>query len=177
MLDGDIGHYCRRICRGHHSIRLKGLALRRPALKAKQGSGITVPTMVFRGGEGPRFTSPHNDLLVVEMKVASAIVRRILINAGSSVDIITWDCLKKLKYPGREIIPLVHPILGFGGQEVNPTRMIHLSLRFGDKTKAKTLEVDFLVVDVLIAYNVILGRHTLHMVKDVITPILAPNAI
>ena len=66
--------------------------------------------MGFSGGEGPRFTSPQNDLLVVEMKVASAIVQRILINMGSSVDIITWDCLKTLKYPRREIVPLVHPI-------------------------------------------------------------------
>ncbi|KAJ8420251.1 hypothetical protein Cgig2_014905 [Carnegiea gigantea] len=51
------------------------------------------------------------------MKVANAIVRRILVDTESSVDIIIWDCLKKLTYPGREIIPLVHPILGFEGQE------------------------------------------------------------
>ena len=77
--------------------------------------------MVFGEGEGPHFTSTHNNPLVVEMKIASAIVRRILIDIGSSVDIITWECLKKLKYSGREIIPLVHPILGFGGHEINPT--------------------------------------------------------
>ena len=65
--------------------------------------------MVFDGEQGSRFTSPHNDLLVVEMKVASAIVRRILIDTRSSVDIITWDCLKKLTYMGREIVLLVHP--------------------------------------------------------------------
>ncbi|KAJ8428429.1 hypothetical protein Cgig2_003131 [Carnegiea gigantea] len=63
--------------------------------------------MVFRRGRGPHFASLHNDPLVVEMKVASAAVRRILIDAGSSMDIITWECLKKLKYPGREIVPLV----------------------------------------------------------------------
>jgi len=106
------------------------------------------------------------------MKVASAIVRRILVDTGSSVDIITWDCLKKLACPGRDIIPLVHPILGFGGQEVNPTGMICLPLRFGDKVKAKNLEVDFLVVDILTAYNIILGRPTFHKVKAVIAPYL-----
>ncbi|KAJ8427550.1 hypothetical protein Cgig2_003113 [Carnegiea gigantea] len=75
------------------------------------------------GGEGMHFASLYNDPLVVEMKVANAIIQRILIDTRSSIDIITWDCLKKLKYPGREIVPLVHPILGFGGQEVNPTGM------------------------------------------------------
>ncbi|KAJ8426728.1 hypothetical protein Cgig2_011549 [Carnegiea gigantea] len=88
---------------------------------AEQRNCVMVPTIVFNGREGPHFTSAHNDLLMVEIKVASAIVRRILIYTRSSVDIITWDYLKKLKHPGREIIPLVHPILGFWRQEVDPT--------------------------------------------------------
>jgi len=45
-------------------------------------------------------------------------------------------------------------------------------LRFVDKVKARTLEVDFLVVDVPTAYNVILGRRILHKVKAVIAPYL-----
>ncbi|KAJ8420565.1 hypothetical protein Cgig2_011053 [Carnegiea gigantea] len=48
------------------------------------------------------------------------------------------------------------------GQEVNPTGIIHLPVCFGNKLKSKNLEVDFLVVDVPTAYNVILGRPTLH---------------
>ena len=40
--------------------------------------------------------------------------------------------------------------------------MIHLQVRFGDKTKSKSLEVGFLVIDVPMAYNVILGRPTLY---------------
>ncbi|KAJ8423410.1 hypothetical protein Cgig2_020947 [Carnegiea gigantea] len=59
------------------------------------------------------------------------------------------------------------PILGFGGQEVNPMGMILLPVRFGDKSKFKSLEVDFLVVDVPTAYNLIIGRPTLHRVKAV----------
>ncbi|KAJ8425251.1 LOW QUALITY PROTEIN: hypothetical protein Cgig2_015858 [Carnegiea gigantea] len=121
--------------------------------------------MVFGGEQGPRVASPHNGPLVAQMKVANAIVQRILINTRSSVDIITWDCLKKLTYPRRDIVPLVHPILGFRGQEVNPTGMIRLLLHFGDKGKAKNVEIDFLVVDIPTAYNIILGQPTLHKVK------------
>ncbi|KAJ8420557.1 hypothetical protein Cgig2_014920 [Carnegiea gigantea] len=102
----------------------------------------------------PQFSSPHNDPLVVEMKIASAIAR--------SFDIVTWDSLEKLTHLGRDIVCLVHPILGFGGQEVNLTAMIGLPVRFGDKLQSKNLEVDFLVIDVPTAYNVILGRPTLH---------------
>ncbi|KAJ8438938.1 LOW QUALITY PROTEIN: hypothetical protein Cgig2_012833 [Carnegiea gigantea] len=99
------------------------------------------------------------------MKRASAIVHRILIDTGSSVDIIIWDYLKKFTHLECDIVPLVHPILGFDGQEVNPTGMIRLSVRFGDKLKSKNLKVDFLVVDVPTAYNVILGRPTRHKYK------------
>ncbi|KAJ8444804.1 hypothetical protein Cgig2_014993 [Carnegiea gigantea] len=61
----------------------------------------------------------------------------ILNDTRSSMDIITCGCLQKLTYPGRDIVPLVHPILGFGGQEVNPTGMICLLLHFGDRLKPR----------------------------------------
>ena len=115
---------------------------------------------------------PHDDPLVIKLKVASELVRKILIDTGSSANIKTWECLQRLKYPGRDIIPLVHLHPGFGGQTVNTLGMIRLSLRFGDKAKSKSIEVDFLVVDVPTTYNVILGRSTLHRVKAVTAPYL-----
>ncbi|KAJ8420551.1 hypothetical protein Cgig2_003510 [Carnegiea gigantea] len=127
--------------------------------------GTQQPNGAYDGirGEGPpRFASHHNDPLVVEMKIASAIVRQFLVNTGSSVDIITWDFMNRLAHPGRDIVPMANPILGFGGQEVHPTGMICLLVRFGDKTTFKSLEVDFLIVDVPTAYNIIIGRPTLH---------------
>ncbi|KAJ8429579.1 LOW QUALITY PROTEIN: hypothetical protein Cgig2_023785 [Carnegiea gigantea] len=50
---------------------------------------------------------------------------------------------------------------------IHPTGTIRLSVHFGDKSKSKSPEVDFLVVDVPTAYNVIIGRPTLHRVKAV----------
>ncbi|KAJ8437183.1 hypothetical protein Cgig2_003812 [Carnegiea gigantea] len=91
------------------------------------GNPITIPTMVFDGQQGRIFSFPHNDPKVVELKVA---------NPSSSADVITWDRLRKLKYPGRDITTFVHLFLGFGGQEVTLIGMIRLSLRFGDKTKS-----------------------------------------
>jgi len=37
-------------------------------LTTEQGPCIAVPTMVFGGKEAPRFASPQNEPLVVEMK-------------------------------------------------------------------------------------------------------------
>jgi len=77
---------------------------------------------------------------VVDLKVANSLIYWILIDIGSSVDIIAWHCLRRLKYQGRKIIPLVHLILGFGEKEVNPTGMIQLPLGFRDRSKAQKLE-------------------------------------
>ena len=67
---------------------------------------------------------------------------------------------------------MTNPILGFGGQEVHPTGTVHLPVRLGDKSKFKSLEVDFLVLNVPTAYNVIIGRLTLHRVKAIVAPYL-----
>ena len=126
--------------------------------------------MVFEGKDTPRFASSHNDPVVVEMKIASAVVRRILVDTGSSIYIITWECLKKLAHPGCDIIPMTNPILRFRGQEVHPLGIIRLPVRFGAKTRFKSLKVGFLVLNVPTTYNVIIGRPTLHRVRAVVAP-------
>ena len=140
------------------------------ALTTEWRPRVTVPTMMFGDKEALHFASPHNDPFVVEMKITSAIIWGILVDVGSSVDIITWDYLKKLTHPGHDIVPLVHPVLGFEGQEVNHAGMICLPLRFGDKLKVRILEVDFLVVHMPTAYKVVVGLLTLHRAKAIITP-------
>ncbi|KAJ8435252.1 LOW QUALITY PROTEIN: hypothetical protein Cgig2_005304 [Carnegiea gigantea] len=136
-------------------------------LTVEQGSYIPAPTMVFGGKDTLRFASPHKDPLVVEMKIASAIVRRILFRRYHNLGL-----LEKAHALGRDIVPMTNPILGFGGQEVHPSATIRLPVHFGDKTRFKSLEVDFLVVDVPTAYNVIISRPTLHRVRVVVAPYL-----
>jgi len=50
--------------------------------------------------------------------------------------------------------------------------MKRLSVRIEEKDNSRTVDVNFLVVDVPMAYNVIIGRPILIMVKAVIAPYL-----
>ncbi|KAJ8420685.1 hypothetical protein Cgig2_017153 [Carnegiea gigantea] len=93
VLRGDNSHYWWWICNRHYPVGMGGPDVR----------DITCPDN--RVGN-PYYGSHYG---VVELKVASALIRRILIDTGSSVDIITWDCLKKLRHLGRKIIPLCTP--------------------------------------------------------------------
>ncbi|KAJ8432296.1 hypothetical protein Cgig2_019225 [Carnegiea gigantea] len=104
----DSSYHHWHICKGHYPVSLEGSAAGSavgPNSQTREpchGSHNSI-----RRSESLYFTSPHNDPPVVELKVASIIVCRILIDIRSSVDIITWDCLKKFKHLGREIIPLI----------------------------------------------------------------------
>jgi len=66
-----IGRYAEGITRSTWKVQLRGAQY---VLIEEQGSHVTVPTMLFDGSKGPHFTSPHNNPLVIELKMASALV-------------------------------------------------------------------------------------------------------
>ncbi|KAJ8427608.1 hypothetical protein Cgig2_017313 [Carnegiea gigantea] len=73
--------------------------------------------------------------------------------ATGCAEVISHDSLKNLKHLGKDISPLVHPILGFGSQTVTLVGVINFPLLVTDKTKSRNTEVDFLVVQVPTIYN------------------------
>ena len=58
--------------------------------------------MTFGPEDMRSLQTPHNDLLVVQLKIAAAMVQRVLIDTGSSVDIITLECFRKLQYTEKD---------------------------------------------------------------------------
>ncbi|XP_010695404.2 uncharacterized protein LOC104908051 [Beta vulgaris subsp. vulgaris] len=141
--------------------------LKHQVLEVKQ-SRSDCPIMTF--GESSRSVSvPHDDTLVIELKVANSRVKRVLVDSGSSADIITLDCLKKLKYYEKDVTLLDQPLIGFGGNSVHPVRSIKLPTRMGEKGKGRSLPIDFLVVDIPLPYNIIMGRLTLNKTKAAIS--------
>ncbi|KAJ8429782.1 hypothetical protein Cgig2_003738 [Carnegiea gigantea] len=129
-------------------------------MNIEQGAPVNIPIITFSESKRRPVMAPFDYPVVIELKVASALVCIILIDTRNSADIITWECLQKLKYPGRDITPL-----GLDGQMVNTIRIIWPPLQFEDKVKYKSLKVNFLVVDVPTA-------QTLYRVKVVIAPYL-----
>ena len=56
-----------------------------------------VGPMVTFGPEDMRpLQAPHNNPLVVQLKIAKAMVRGVLVDTRSSMDIITFECFRKL---------------------------------------------------------------------------------
>jgi len=64
------------------------------------------------------------------------------------------------------------PLIGLGGHVTYQVGIKKLPVRIGEKDNSRTVDLNFLVVDILMAYNVILGRPTLNTIKPVIAPYL-----
>ncbi|KAJ8429027.1 hypothetical protein Cgig2_000374 [Carnegiea gigantea] len=79
-------------------------------MSTENGGTVCAPTMTFSETEGRLIANPYDNPLGAELKLASTLVRRTLIDSGSLANIITWECLQRLKYPGRDITHLLHPI-------------------------------------------------------------------
>ncbi|XP_010694815.2 uncharacterized protein LOC104907571 [Beta vulgaris subsp. vulgaris] len=96
-------------------------------------------------------------------------VKRVLVDSGSLADIITLECLKKLKYSQKDVTLLDQPLIGFGENSVHPVGSIKLPTRMAEKGKGRSLPIDFLVVDIPLPYNIIMGRPTLNRTKAAIS--------
>ncbi|XP_021851664.1 uncharacterized protein [Spinacia oleracea] len=95
-------------------------------------------------------------------------VKRILLDTGSSSDIMSMECFSRLAHDPKTIESIHYPIIGFGGSIIQPVGVINLPVRIGDRKDGRKMGVDFLIVNDLTAYNVILGRPTPNKITAVV---------
>jgi hypothetical protein len=105
---------------------------------------------------------PHSDALVVALAIANHNVHRILVDIGSSTNILYWSVFEKLKLSRDRIVPIKFPLMGFAGEYVHPVRLIELPLTAGSVPKPATVMVKFLLVNRPSAYNAIIRRTILN---------------
>ncbi|KAF3540867.1 hypothetical protein F2Q69_00022344 [Brassica cretica] len=70
----------------------------------------------FKGGATVDQAKPRNDLLVIELTIRDIDVARVLIDTGSSADIIFKDTLEKMGIDQFEIVKYPSPLLGLSGE-------------------------------------------------------------
>uniref|UniRef100_A0A2N9GA07 Uncharacterized protein n=1 Tax=Fagus sylvatica TaxID=28930 RepID=A0A2N9GA07_FAGSY len=110
---------------------------------------------------------PHDDALVVTMEIAGYSTRRVLIDNGSSADIIYLTAFQQMKIDKDQLQPIETPLVGFAGTSIYPLGMVTLQIIAGTHPEQAIKKVNFLVVDCPSAYNVIIGRPTLNRLRAV----------
>ena len=110
---------------------------------------------------------PHDDPLVIRVVVANKTIHRVLVDNGSSVDIIFTSTFDRMSIGREKLEPVSTHLRRFSGEKVLPLGSIQLVLTLGDPPCQATTVVKFLIVDAPFAYNMLLGRSSLNSIKAI----------
>ncbi|GAV61362.1 hypothetical protein CFOL_v3_04889, partial [Cephalotus follicularis] len=113
--------------------------------------------------EGVRL--PHDDPVVVTLLVELFTMKRILIDNGSSTDILYKHAFDQLRIPVDQLKPVKTPLVGFASETIHPLGSINLSVVAGTAPRQTQVEMTFLVVDTPSPYNAIVGRPGLNLLE------------
>ena len=101
---------------------------------------------------------PHDDALVVTLRIGGYDVKRVMIDHGSAAEIMYLDLFKGLGLKPEDLTTYNSPLVSFEGKMVVPKGQIRLPVQTG----SDVVEVDFIVVDAFSPYTAIMGRPWLH---------------
>ena len=88
--------------------------------------------------------------------------KRILVENGSSADIIYLPAFQQMKLDPRRLLLFDSPLVSFSGDRVYPKGIVILTVTVGTYSRQLTRQLDFFVVDCPSSYSVIIGRPTLN---------------
>ena len=101
---------------------------------------------------------PHDDTLVITLRIGGYDVKRVMVDQGSTAEIMYPDLYKGLSLKVEDLMPYSSPLVSFEGKVIIPKGQIRLPVQTG----SETVEVDFIVVDAYSPYTAIIVRPWLH---------------
>ena len=120
-----------------------------------------------RDAEGVRL--PHADPLVVHLQISTKMVKRILVDTGASVDILSWDAFNQLAISPNMLKPYQGKLITFAGDEVDVAGLVELQVTMGEIPRRRAEFIEFTVVRCPTTYNAIMGRASLVKFQAVIS--------
>ena len=108
--------------------------------------------------EGARgVKQPHDDPLVIMVMIEGFNTRRVLVDNGSSADIIYLPACQQLRVDPKRLRLFESPLISFSEDKVYPRWIVTLTVTAGSHPFQVTNKHNFLVVDSPLSYNVIIG--------------------
>ncbi|KAJ0985429.1 hypothetical protein J5N97_003785 [Dioscorea zingiberensis] len=101
--------------------------------------------IIFYDNDVSKVRHPHDDALVIAIKVSSFQMKRVLIDSGSSVDILFWSAFERMRYDADDLLPVKSSLVGFSGGVIQPEGMISLPITVGNSPRSSTVTMKFLV--------------------------------
>ncbi|XP_017423558.2 uncharacterized protein LOC108332762 [Vigna angularis] len=111
----------------------------------------------------------HDDPMVITAEIARYDVKKVLIDQGSSVNILYWTTFLKMDLSEDLIAPFNEQIVGFVGERVDTRGYLDLRTRLGTGREARELRVRFLLVEANTSYNALVGRPCLNAFGGIVS--------
>lgn len=92
-----------------------------------------------------------------------------MIDTGSSTDVLYFDIFKKLGLTKGDLAPMALALIGFMGDSISPLRTTPLPITIREGPRTKTVMITFMVVNLPSTYNIILSLLTLNKMKAVVS--------
>ena len=90
------------------------------------------PIIGFSEEDARRLHHPHDDALVVSIRVGDYNVHWVLVDNGSSADILYYPAFQQMGIDRARLIPTNAPLVGFGGTRVFLLGAVTLMVTVGD---------------------------------------------
>ena len=116
------------------------------------------PTLSFSDKGKIGTIQPHDDALIVTLRMGGYDVKRVLVDHGSGIEIMYPDLYKGLNLKPEDLTAYDSPLVSFDGKVDIPKDHIRLPVQIC----SKVVEVDFIVVDNYSPYTTIVARPWLH---------------
>ena len=111
----------------------------------------------------------QDDPMVITVEITVYAVMKTLVDQGSFVDILFWECFQKLNLREEDIIPHREHVIGFSSVRVDTRGYIDLKTTFGSERVMKTIKIRYLVVDACTSYNALSGRSSLNKMGAIVS--------
>ena len=116
------------------------------------------PILRFSDEDKIETIQPHDDALVVTLRIGGYDVKRVLVDQGSVVEIMYADLYKGLNLKSEDLTAYNSSLVSFEGKTVIPKSQIRLPIQ----TNSEIVKVDFVVVNSYSPYTAIVARPWLH---------------
>ena len=90
------------------------------------------PIIEFSKEDARRLHYPHDDALVISIRVRDYNTHRVMVDNGNSTDILYYPAFQQMRIDRERLVSTNTPVVGFGGTRVFPLGAVTLSVTVND---------------------------------------------
>lgn len=88
----------------------------------------TMPSVAFTSENAKGIVDPQDNPLVVSLQISTATVHRVLVDGGSSANILYTETFEKMGFETACLKPVSYPVIGFTGASVVPEGTVKMTV-------------------------------------------------